>query len=182
MKGNRDREINEILNAALSSYSAESPGPGFEQRVFNRVKYDVGQPRASWLRPALIVLASACLLLVIVSLPALRKPAANPSIAVAGTKPFQALPSMAATIPLKVSEPSKPVRKHKRPGTETLADRRHSLPKLATFPSPVPLTNEEHALLVLATSRPQDVPKLLVRNSNPDEQSIQIEPITIKPL
>jgi hypothetical protein len=180
MKGNRDQEIKEILEAALSSYSAETPRPGFEQRVLNRVKYDVRQPRASWLRPALIVLASACLLLVIVSLPALRKPAANPSIAVAGTKRFQALPSIAATVPLKVSEPSKPSRK--RPGTEKLADRQRSLPKLATFPSPAPLTTEEHALLVLATSRPQDVPKLLVRNSNPDEQSIQIEPITIKPL
>lgn len=181
MEGNRDREINEILDTALSRYSAETPQPGFEQRVLNRLKYEARPQRAFWLRPAIVVFASVCLLLAIASLPTVRKPA-HSSIAVTGTKRFQASPPIAATAPLKISEPSKPSRKRKRPGTGKLAERQRPLPKLAMFPSPVPMTSEEHALLVLATARPQDVPQLLVRNSNPNKQTIQIEPITIKPL
>jgi hypothetical protein len=182
MKSNRGGEIDEILNAALSSYSMESPRPGLEQRVLNCVKYEGRHFRKSWLRPASVMVASACLLLAVISIPEIWRPAPPRSGAVPSAKLVQTSPPLPATVHLKKIEPLKLSRKREQPNAEKLVRRERRLPKLDLFPSPTPLTSEEHVLLVLATYSPQNVPKSLLKSGRAAEQPIQIEPIKIEPL
>ena len=182
MKNNQRDELDEILNAALTSYSMEGPRPGLEQRVLNRVRYEGLHFWKSWLLPPIGILVSACLLLVVISIPEVWKPAPRRPGAVPSARLAQTSRPIPATAPLKRSEPPNLSRKRERPNAEKVARRERHLPKLDRFPSPTPLTSEEHALIVLATYPPQNVPKALLKSGRAAEQPIQIEPIKIEPL
>lgn len=181
MRSNHREEIDGILNTALTSYSVKSPRCGLEQRVLNRVRYEDRYLRKSWLRPV-VILASACLLFAIVSIPDVWKPVPHRSGVVTGAKLVQTLPPIPAAADLRNSETSKLSGKRERPSAQKIAQKQRRLPKLDLFPSPTPLTGEEHALLVLAKFPPEKLPKGLLRASDADEQPIQIEPLKIDPL
>lgn len=68
-----------------------------------------------------------------------------------------------------------------RPTTQRSIRRRSAEPKLARFPTPSPMTSEEHALLRLATGDMKDIPLELTHADDPIEP-LQISAIEIKPL
>lgn len=152
------------LDAALAAYSARCERVGLETRILARLDE---RPKCSsriWYAGAA---ALACLLLfcvVFVRRPQVKVADHRESAVVSPNKAVRAAQPAAAVVST--------VRHSRR--------RRHGEVKLAQFPTPTPLTDEERALLRLSGS-PASVPKDLTALGAPIEP-IQIAAIEIKPL
>ena len=168
---NHDREeIDRILDSALASYSAESGSFGLEDRVLSRVRYAATRPLAAWWWQSPVLAAFLlCLILSGVFLKVAFKPIPHrpPGVPIAQTS------QAPARVPVFVAaaEQTKTTRRVKR-----------RLPKLNTFPSPKPLSDEERAVLELAKFPPEEVSKLVTNKASTDLQLIHIEPLKIEPL
>jgi hypothetical protein len=176
-----DNQFDEILDHALSQYRDVEPLSGLEDRVLRRLQSQPNSRSASWRLARLGALAtSAALLLLAIFLitrshqpqaPREQASSSGPSPAAihASAPPVKNSPVAGARRP----EPQTSMRP-KSSDVQSLAATRSPV---QAFPTPVRMTNEEHALVAVATAHP-DVLQASVR----EDELITIAPVVIKPL
>jgi hypothetical protein len=148
-------DLDRLIDSGLAGYSSAEPLEGLEQRVVQRVRaVEAARKRRRWWG---LLALPATAALVFALLPANR-------IEVAATPPPPVRePIRAVTVRERL--PRAP--HHRRPV--------RSNPKREYFPTLTPLTPEEHVLVELARSKPQQLPP-------PPVQELEIKPIEIAPL
>ena len=154
---NDREELERLLDEGISSYARQEPRLGFEETLLRRLKTE--PRRRAWLLFAAPALAVAILLLVMM----VPRPPVAPAPLPVVTRAKVASPSVAP----------KQIR--------VLAKKRTPTPKADRVLAPLPLTEEEKALLTLAAM----IAKQEIEPPRHDQGSlepIRIEPIEIKPL
>jgi hypothetical protein len=176
-----DNQFDEILDHALSEYRDVEPLSGLEDRVLRRLQSQPNSRSPSWRLARLGAFAtSAALLLLAIFLITRRHQPQAPREQASSTSPAPAAIHLSAP-PVKNS----PVATPRRPEPETsMRPKSSDAQSLAAtrspvqaFPTPVRMTNKEHALLAVATAHP-DVLQASVR----EDELITIAPVVIKPL
>ena len=168
-----DRELDQLIDAALPSYSAAEPRPGLEHRILtNAVEEYPRRGRFAWAW-ALAVPAAACLLAFLFfagrhnSYRSTLEATATTAPATTAASPRETPATDSFPSPRKGSIP------HKLPTQPSTT--RETLPKEEVFPSPSPLTAEERAAIALVHDPPQ-MPRQI------DTAGVEISPIHIAEL
>ena len=148
--------LDTLLDDALASYSRHEPRAGLEARVMARVHAEGRPARRGWMLFALAAVALAGIAITIATRPREHRPQ---SAVIASAPPA----------PQVQPQPLPPRAQHlRKPRRE---------PRRESFPSPVPLTPEERALVAFLQQSPEAV-RQLARPAGP----ITIEAIDIRPL
>jgi len=160
------QQVEHLLDEAIASYSAVEPLAGLEQRILAKTRTAKG-PRRNWLPSAAIIgaLAGAAVLAWLFVPVKHEAPAKIATTTL--SKPIVALQPPQAVQRLKP--------KHRRPRAE-------SLPKLAVFPTPLPLTPEERRLTAMVARDPEGAIKAFESLQARADEPIRIAPIEIPPL
>jgi hypothetical protein len=174
-----DRELDTLIDQALSTYVDAEPAPSLAARISAAVP-TTRQRRSAWLLglgPALA--CSLAALLAFVSLHhAPPRGASTPHVAL--TAPGHAVRTDTATAVPPFTPARQPAsRRAKRSHTSA-----PPVPHLAVFPSPTPLTREEEALLTLA-NRVSVSPALsspAMTQTADRDQPLTVPPISIAPI
>lgn len=166
-------ELDKLIDAALREYSSAGPMDGLEVRVLRRVEAGRGARRRGWMfRLAIAAPALAAILVVASSLGVKRPPPVKaPASATAGIKPPAALEITAQAAPPRI-----------RRAARRLSARQKPLPRLERFPTPAPLTAEEHALLAWTRSAPEQARQTFADMRTRAEEPVTVPPIRIPPL
>ncbi|MBV9158023.1 MAG: hypothetical protein JO097_17290 [Acidobacteriaceae bacterium] len=170
----RQDQWDRLLEEALNSYANAPETEGLEQRILARVAESARRthPVRRWV-PAIsaALIASAAYLFWCV-LPHVQSPPATTTIT-AGTRIRRpAPPAISTPTPPLVLRSAMNVRRFQRAPAK---------PKLPRFPTPSPMSPEEHALLQLITSDTKRFPKDLLNVGGPITP-IQITELEVKPL
>ena len=174
-------ELDQMLDRALTSYVEQEPHAGFEQRLLARVRVEGFVRGFVWWPWVATASATACITLAI-----LLWPHGYSSQHAKGTGLPQRVVSsgpVAASKSVSTGSTREPVRAAKNRALGVgfvVASERGPLPKLDTFPSPLPATGEERQLQALA-AQPEAVNAF---ESLKQEQSaeLRIASIDIPPL
>lgn len=159
-----DDQLDRAINEALASY-VEEPRTGLEHRVIAHVR--TAKPRVAWLRWTLALGATACVLVVIaISMRTAPKPNVVAHKAPVLTPQAVQTPTQRARI-LHMKRAAKPARRPEPP------------PKLAQFPSPSPLTDDERTLMALARRSEPRTLQSLAQARQRDAEPIQIPNLQI---
>jgi hypothetical protein len=175
-----DRELDQIIDAALPSYSATEPQPGFEHRILSRtLTAPRSQNRFAWAW-ALAVPAAACLLALLfvagrhdshrVMLKATSIPA--PATAETSRRETPVISSLPSLRNASIF--------HKLPTRPSTAQ--EMLPKEEVFPSPSPLTAEERAAIALVRDPAPPIPRQTDTAAGVEIDPIHIAELQIKPI
>jgi hypothetical protein len=189
----RERDqLDDLLDAALSSYADPGRDCGLEQRVLARVSaenFAASTPalRRRWL-PWGIALAAACCLFLFVVFSA-QKRIHPPSRSVQSAQLSNALPARTAhhePIPMVphstfVHEANRPLPKAQRHSV-AVAAKSAPLPKRDVFPTPEPLTPQERALVEFATQVPEPQRRAVVEAQIHDDALLRIADLHIPPI
>jgi len=173
-----DRELDELIDAALSSYSATEARPGLEQRILtNALAEHPRRRRFAWAW-AFAVPAAACLLLFLFfaerhnSSPSTLEATVITAPASAAASPRETPKANSLPPPLNRSIPhNAPTKPPTTPET---------LPKQDVFPSPSPLTAEEQTLF--AYNRSQLRATIARRGTQLEINPLTISELQIEPL
>jgi hypothetical protein len=168
-----DRELDDLIDAALPSYSSAEPQPGLEHRILSDALAEPQPKRSLAWAWALAVPAAVCLL-VFLFLVGRHNPYRSTLEATATTAPATAAPSPRQT-PAMDSFPSPRKRSIPHKLSTQPSTTRETLPKEEVFPSPSPLTAEERAAIALARD-PAQMPRPI------DTAGVEIDPIHIAEL
>jgi hypothetical protein len=180
LNNNPDR----TLDQALSEYRDAEPHAGIEDRILRRIATQPGPSSRRWTW-FLVTAAAAAVVVVTLWLGFRHHPHQQP-VATSVTQPAQQATANASHIetPASPSAQSHPAASTRatspRPASSVnpqIAKAARAKPAPKQFPSPAPLTSEEHALLTLAAGHPD---ALLSRPDDVDK--LRIAPIEIKPL
>jgi hypothetical protein len=176
-----DRELEEMIDAAIPGYSEAEPRPGFEQRILTRALAEKPRrQRFAW-QWSFAIPAIACLL--ILFLHTWRRNPPSQTYASAA-KNIATTPAPTVTV---VSSPPERHNADNHPRRIPLQDAKtsHLLPEQDVFPAPTPLTAEEGALLahnhaqfIAMTTRPAgqlEIDPLLI-------SELQIKPLDVPAL
>ena len=176
-----DNQFDELLDQALSEYRDAEPLSGLEDRVLRRLQSKRNSRSASWRLARLGALATSAALVLLAIFLVTRSPQPQaPRPQASSTRPAPAAVQASAP-PVKNSS----VATARRPQPQTsMRPKSSAVPSLAAspspvqaFPTPVRMTNEEQALVAVATAHP-DVLQASVR----EDELITIAPVVIKPL
>ena len=169
-----DRELDQLIDAALPSYSAKEPLPGLEHRILAGVLTRPARVgRFSW-PLAIGALVCACLLIFLI-LPKHRSDSRDFSPATASSAAEKGNSSTLEAHSERAANLTIPARRRASGSQSVSAPRTEPLPKQDIFPSSSPLTAEEERLT--AYSRAQ------LRATTPiPDKTLQIEPIRIAEL
>lgn len=184
-----------ILDDALNEYREAEPLAGLEDRVMQRLRLQPVQRLTVWWKWGAI---AACAALALVALwigmgsnrllnsPQDQAATLEQTAQVPVTKPAGGEANVSEQRPpeqIAARRPQTPVQASKAANnaldelTSRMIQPRASGPEATQFPSPTPLTPEEHALLALVRSNPD----ALLSQIN-QSQELEIAPIAIKPL
>ena len=147
-------ELDQLLDSALGTYSKKEPWSGLDDRVLSRVR----RKERRWLWAAIAVPVAAAILMAI----AIMRPRVEIPVVKDSVPPTPVVEEVRHAVVTKAA-------KHSLRAVRTAA------PKQSQFPAPAPLTEDERALLDLASRAPE---VLRFRTDGP----IEIEPIQIAPL
>jgi hypothetical protein len=195
-ENNRDRFINELLDASLAQYSRVEPRQGLEERLLAQVQsakpVRLGKAHWSWYfvpatAAAAAVLAIGGLLLtnqpVPTPAPAAAAVAANSGSASAASAP--SAPVNARDMPLTHPAPAR-VTKSLSGARPVIASAR---PRRAMFPSPEPLTEQDRNLLQWIQGHEPSIERLLNNLPAADQApgkiqvaAMQVPALTIEPI
>ncbi|MBV9301843.1 MAG: hypothetical protein JOY62_13770 [Acidobacteriaceae bacterium] len=164
MKGD---ELDQILARGLRSYADAEPRPGLEKRVINRVRETREIRSLKWLRWAISVPVFASLLIIAITFWPKRE--RTPEFHASST-PVAKSVSAAPVIP-KAAEAAV-----RRPRSQRVL-----APKREQFPTPVPLTEEERALLAFANGVPH-AEEVMATQEKRMSEPLEIAEIHIEPL
>jgi hypothetical protein len=168
MRNDKPDAMDRALDEALAQYANVEPLAGIEQRILGRVRAEAAAPRLGFKRWAL---AAVAVVVVAIGTAVLwKRPAPSATVARQSIAPA---PPAART-------PSIPpqVRQGRTRRTRSTAP----LPKRDQFPTPVPITREENALLALVTGSPTQARDALLDLQQKTADPIRIEEIKIEPL
>jgi hypothetical protein len=155
MKGD---ELDQILDLALASYSAQEPRAGLSGHVLARLRLEPHVERRRWYGWLFACAAVACLTIGVVS----WQEQSSPLTLALSPPPAPPVPIM--QIPVISREAPMPMRVDRVPVREK-------------FPSPVAPSREDRMLVALAHMAPEEA-RWLLR----PEQPLEMKPIEIKPL
>jgi hypothetical protein len=168
-----DRELDQLIDAALPSYSDAEPQPGLGHRILSRTLAEpLRQRRFTW-AIALAIPAAACLLAFLFI--------AGPRNSYRRTLEATAtnIPAITAASPRETPATGSFLRPRKRSIPHKLSSQpsstRETLPMQDVFPSPSPLTAEERAAIALVYDPPK-MPRPI------DTAGVEISPIHIAEL
>lgn len=175
----RDRTSEILIDEALARHSRVEPRPGLERRILARLadrKPPFQWPRWTWAFASVALIAAAVLVVILFHGPQIRKNAAQ-----------AALEKPASPVPPTAPPPQPPVKantslRSMRAVVPTIAvDAGLPQPRLAQFPSPAPLSEEEQLLLRFVTQH-HDEAVQFAKNQNQPLEDLKIEDIKIAPL
>jgi hypothetical protein len=162
-------ELDRRIDNALAGYAGAEPLAGIEERVVRRVRVASRRRAFGW--AAAIAVAAGLVAAVIVV-----------------RAPQHAMPKSHDVARVVVQAPDWPVPAAEKPRIITKrrvklrVARREPLPKLEQFPTPVPLTAEERALIAFVTRYPKEAQQAFEDLRKRSEEPIEIQPIQIPPL
>jgi hypothetical protein len=183
---NKD-ELDLLLDSALSTYAAERPNPGLEQRVLARVARESTEYKSHRRHLPLLwsiaLPATACLLVGVAVLKIPRQPSGQLGHSQASRQQIvstrnKETPADDHKSVRSVVRPA-PLTNHKHPLVIASAAAR---PKLDVFPTPQPLTPQEQALLRYAVQTPEAQQIALVATQSSKDTPLSIAEIRIPPL
>jgi hypothetical protein len=172
MNQNKGDNLDRILDEGLATYSSREPWPGLEERVLSRVASAAEAKRRRIWRWVFLAIPAAACLLVALSVD-WRKPEVglvqvpNQVAKVRSEPPVRQDPPAPAPLP----------RVQKRVPVKKIVPAPSQIAKRDLFPTPVPLSREERALISLALVSPMEAPPVFGEST-----PIQVEPIQIEPL
>lgn len=182
-----NHELDDMLDRALSEYRDAEPLAGMEDRILRRM---AAHPERSARRWAWVLAAAAAAVVIVVgSWLGLRERPHEQTVATSVTqqpaKQAATGPAHAETPPLPSTESHRTTAAHlsSRPALSNRAPQVAKAGAMKTarkpFPTPAPMTTEEHALLALARTHPD---ALLAGGDDALADKLSITPIEIKPL
>lgn len=184
---NHNHEFNSLLNEALAEYRDAEPLAGLEQRVLRRLEAQSGPTRNLWWRwSAALACVAALLLILWMGWRSRSHESAPPQ---PSTVQMRATPAPKSTAGSKGTMSARSARDSRRLPVPKLWHQVAALRKAVTagqrppltspvseqFPTPVPLSQEERALITLARVQPD----VLVNPPDADKE-LTIAPIEIK--
>jgi hypothetical protein len=168
-----DRELDQLIDAALPGYSAAEPQPSLEHRILSRTLAEQRPKRSLVWAWTLAIPAAACLVIILFFAGrhnshrnTLEATATTVPVVVAAT-PRETTAASSFRSPRKPSIPPK--------ASNHPSSARETLPKEEVFPSPSPLTAEERAAIALVYEPPQMPAQI-------DTAGVEISPIRIAEL
>ncbi len=165
---NEERKLDDLLDSALSTYSAVEPRPGLEGRILAHVRDAAEQPRAKWWNASWLVAGAvgAAIAVLVLSVLLLRHEHAPQQVQVQREHP-----AMSHTQPEnRVSTNQPQVHKKNRPHR---AERRQELARKdrpAVFPTPTGLSEQEKLMLVYLAQTPKEELIAQLRTPDPKEE------------
>ncbi len=174
-----DRELDQLIDTALPSYSAAEPQSGFEQRILTNALAEYPRRRRFAWAWALALPAAACLL-VFLFFSGRHNSHQRKLEATATTVPAITAPSPRET-PATDSIPSPRKRSIPHKLSAQPSTIRETLPMQDVFPSPSPLTAEERAAIALVRD-PAPMPQQTDTAVRVEINPIHIAELQIKPI
>lgn len=192
---NNHEHLDRILDDALNEYREAEPLAGLEDRVMQRLLLQpAGRRRSWWMWGAVAACAALVLVALWVGVGGSRARNSPLNQAITAKQPDQAPITTPvgndANVSKQPSHSQIAARRPETPGQMSQAannapaeqttrkePRRIKGPEALQFPSPSPLTSEEHALLALVRANPD-----ALANQPNQSQELEIAPIDIKPL
>lgn len=171
----RDKDLDRLLDAALSSYANAEPREGFGLRIAAGARATHAQTRARWqlwaAAPALAALLAGAVMLE-------RAPRHEDATARARA---EAPSGVVRPMPHEHSESVRAQLVVNRDGSRRTRSGELRLPKRKIFPEMAPLTQQERALLAIARDYPAAA-RSLDTAQEADLQPLVIQPVETKPL
>lgn len=161
-----DRDLDAILDEALSSYTAAEPNPSLRVRIMAHAAEGAPSPKRLWLFAPAAACAAA---LVIVFLLHSSTPAPHPEPSPAASTASAPAPPKAVLPPITHPHPALAAHRTRR-------SERAALMRNASFPSPAPLTAQENILLKFAMEHPEQARQVLAA---PAAEPIENAPLAI---
>lgn len=188
--GDKDRFVDQLLDSALAHRRAEEPLPGLEGRVLERVHATAGEEVAG-AKAWKLWIAAAATVAVVMLFVAIRVANRSHSPTVHTSKANKAVPAPApkeilaansGTTPKDVGaapvlEPKRIAHRESKPSRRVEA---HHWP--SQFPTPVPLTAEQKALVQYVRETPPQVLVASLFKRKSEDRPIEIRPLKIAPL
>jgi hypothetical protein len=167
-----DRELDELLDRALTSYVDQEPDPSLRARISARMGESAPRRTRIWLLGPVAACAAALLLALLLH-PAARSPRPQrPGPAIAS---IPESPAAVTATPRQMVHPRAVLAARRTPRTG-----RPALTRSASFPSPSPLTAEENILLNFAAKYPEQARQVLT--SAADRAPLDSKPLSIAPI
>lgn len=183
----KDRFIDELLDAALAQQRGAESGPGLEGRILERVRTSAAEQSSSkraWV--AVTAMVAAVVLVIAIHManrshsPALQTPQVSKAAPVPAPNEKLAASSETARQPLSpaAATPRERAEGHKKktPGRTVV----HHWP--SQFPTPAPLSPEEKALVQYVRDTPPQVLAASLFKKRFLDRGVEIEPLKIAPL
>lgn len=173
MTYDREKFAEKWLDAALERYGEGEPRAGLEPRILARLDEERAKPaRRRWMWAAAAVGAAAVIVITVMTTrtPDRKQPLAHqspvPNRTIAPAAPSQersaAVPSRLSSVPVRVAHR---VRKAVEPE-----------PKLAQFPAPVPLSEQERLLMQYMQRTPRTEVAIVMQRQEEFRNRIESEP------
>jgi hypothetical protein len=181
-----EESLEELLKFGISTYGDAEPRTGLEQRILAKLTGSQPAPllrRWRWVvaAPAFVALLAGVLICGVMSEHATHH---EPNISHSSIHAGMSTPPIAVTVK-QAADPgnrSVKIRRQRRNLDATLKTHRSErLPKLNQFPSPLPPTEEERALIAFTRQHPEAGKEIIALTRRLDEP-IQIAAIYIAPL
>lgn len=162
-----EKFVDKLLDAGLARYSAE-PRPGLESRLLAGLSRPAG-PRPwlwlDWRWAGALATAAVALVIVIFFFRQPQAPEVPPQTATSSSVPVA--PATAAPSPEAVRPPV--AKMTTRRATPRVEQARAEAPRLATFPAPAPLSEQERLLLFFTRQVPQEAVLMAQARNRPTE-------------
>jgi hypothetical protein len=168
----KDRFVDELLDASLRRYQSEEPPAGLEDRILANVRArDRAAPRRRWVWAWAFAASAAVLIVAVVVLRFTSRPAprtATVSLAPQTVAPKAETPKMVAVAPPMSRIPGSPPRAPRIPAPV--------FRRPEQFPTPSPLSEQEQLLLAFVSQGPRsELSALAIRD-------VKIDPLEIPEL
>ncbi len=194
-------ELDLLLDAALSTYADPGPDSGLEQRVLAAIRMagetegaeTVRTQRRHWLPWAIAVPLAAGMLILWLSFGrVVHVPSTQPQLALHANTPLNEPHTAEIPVPAHPEHPSAAKAHHEFaavsarlkscPFKTTDAANCAPLPKLDVFPTPIPPSAEERALVAVANTGPASQRQALIASQQHTDAPLSIAALNIPPL
>jgi len=182
MRSDEAEELNELLRAALGSYSVAEPRLGMEERILRSVLQQKQPGRTAWWSWAAGGIATASVLIAMVL--SLTHPKTVPAPIVATRAP--AAQTVVATRPATTEVRNVAAAPRKHPSGVGASHARTSAPEKTgedfLFPAAQTLTQEEVLVVTAVEEHPAEVSQALIEAQRRSTEPVHVAAIHIEPL
>jgi len=177
----QDRELDILLDAALATYSNPEPSPGLTPRILAATQAVDRHPPVRWMAWAIPALAAVLFItIVLIHRPTTpRAPSQQVPELSASRRPAPSPPAASRHSVVETPRHLRPPQTVITRSIPTVVPMSPSLPRQNVFPTPVPLSREEQAVVALVNRDSPDSKELARQITQPDAQG---QPQPIEPL